>query len=116
MWKPNVQQMTTPIRIKRRKETNVNGAPKVSYEDADPPIDYCNWKSRGGTESTQSGTLVVDDTAEVVMWYRPDISKQDQLLLYDDPKQAYDVISVPENVEMRNQFLLLKVKRRAVNA
>lgn len=114
MWKPNIQQMSTMIRIKRRKETNVNGAPKISYEDANPPIVFCNWKSKGGTESTQSGSLVVEDTAEVVMWYRPDISQKDRLLLNDDPKLAYDVIGPPENVEQRNMFLVLKVKR-AVN-
>lgn len=115
MWRPDVQQMTTPIRIQHRKTTTVNGAPRVTYEDADPALDFCNWKSRGGTESTQSGTLVVEDTADVTMWFRPDISKQDRLLLNDDPAQAYEIIGPPENVEMRYQFLLLKV-RRMVNA
>jgi head-tail adaptor len=106
--------MTTPIRVKRRKETIINGSPKVTFEDADPSIDFCNWKGKGGTESTQSGTLVVEDTADVVMWYRPDISQKDRLLLNDDPKLAYDVVGPPDNVEQRNMFLVLKVKR-AVN-
>jgi len=114
MWRPDVQQMVTPIRVQRRRETTVNGSPKVVYEDADPALDFCNWKSRGGTESTQSGALVVEDTADVVLWYRSDISQKDRLLLNDDSKLAYDVIGPPENVEQRNMFLVLKV-RRAVN-
>ena len=61
-----------------------------------------------------SGSLVVEDTAEVTMWYRPDITERDRLLLNCDSALAYDVVNV-ENVEMRNQFMVLKV-RRAVNA
>jgi head-tail adaptor len=114
MFKPNIQQMATPIRIQHRTETIVNGAPEISYADADPALDFCNWKGKGGTESTQSGSLVVFDTAELTMWYRPDITPRDRILLNDDPGFAYEVINV-ENVEMRNKYLVLKVQR-AVNA
>lgn len=115
MWKPDVQQFTTSIGVKKRVETTVNGAPKVSYETAEPATDFCNWKSRGGTENTQSGTLVVEDTATITMWYRPDINQKDRLLLHNNPELAYDVVGPPENVEQRNMYLILKVKR-AVNA
>lgn len=115
MYRPDISQMTTMVRIQRREATTINGAPRVAYVDAADPVDYCNWKSKGGTDVTQSGALVVEDTATVVMWYRPDINQQDRFLLDGDPLKAYDVIGPPENIEQRNQFLLLKVKR-AVNA
>ncbi len=111
MWRPKIQQMNTQVRILKRIQTTVNGAPKITYDDAENPLEFCNWKSKGGTESTQSGTLVVEDTAEVVMWYRPDISQKDRLLLNDDPQLAFDVIGPPDNVEQRNMFLVLKVRR-----
>lgn len=114
MFKPNIQQMVTPIRIKLRTETIINGAPKISYIDASPALDFCNWKSKGGTESTQSGALVVYDTAELVMWYRSDITIRDRVLLNDNSALTYEIINI-ENVEMRNQFLVLKVQR-VVNA
>ncbi|WP_187377720.1 phage head completion protein [Paenibacillus senegalimassiliensis] len=114
MWKPKAQQMNTQVRILKRSETSVNGAPKIRFDDAENPLELCNWKGKGGTESTQSGTLVVEDTAEVVMWYRADITQKDRLLLNDDPELAYDIIGPPENVEQRNMYLVLKV-RRAVN-
>jgi head-tail adaptor len=113
MFKPNLQ-FTTPIRVQHRVETDVNGAPAISYEDADPALDFCNWKGKGGTESVQSGALTVLDTAEITMWYRPDINERDQVLLNDNEALAYEVTNV-ENVEMRNIYLILKVKR-AVNA
>ena len=114
MFKPNIQQMATSIRIQNRKETIINGAPDIDHVDADPALDFCNWKSKGGTESTQAGSLIVFDTAELTMWYRSDISERDRVLLNDDPSKIYEIINI-ENVEMRNQYMILKVQR-VVNA
>jgi SPP1 family predicted phage head-tail adaptor len=109
MWKPNFQQMTTPIKLQSRIETDVNGMPEISYQDKSNAAAFCNWKGRGGTETTQSGSLVVEDTAEVVMWYRPDVTARDIVLL--NHQTAYEIVSPPENVEMRNQYLMFKVRR-----
>lgn len=155
MFKPNVQQMSTAIRIQHRTESLVNGAPDISYQDADPALDFCNWKGKGGTESVQSGSVTVIDTADLTMWFRPDVTERDRVIPEDvcnawqlkmdeltaayqaeadkeEPdadilsglqaqidahtliKPTYEIINV-ENVEMRNQYMILKVKR-AVNA
>jgi head-tail adaptor len=106
--------MATPIRIQHRDEVDVNGAPDISFIDADNPLDFCNWKGKGGTEIVAAGSLTVSDTAELTMWYRPDITERDRVLLNDDTSQAYEVINI-ENIEMRNQFLIVKVQRM-VNA
>lgn len=111
MFRPNLQQMNTAIRVLNRKTTNVNGASKVVYEPASPEWDKCSWKGRGGSENIQSGTIVVEDTAEVNMWFRADITEKDRIELNGKP---YDVLNV-ENVEQRGVYLILKVKR-AVNA
>jgi len=110
MFKPNIQQMATPIRIQHRIVTDVNGAPEISYQDADPALDFCNWKGKGGTESVQAGTLTVMDTAELTMWYRPDMNERDHVLLNDNTALAYEVINI-ENIEMRNQYMIVKVSR-----
>lgn len=151
MFKPSAQQFTTPIRIQHRVTTDVNGAPEISFSDASPALDFCAWKGRGGTESTESGSLIIDDTAEVTMWFRPDVSDRDVIMqeeastswqiAYDVliaeraaevaengsqtelaislaiqiaswllSRPVYEVINV-ENVEMRNQFMIMKVQR-----
>lgn len=116
MYKPpSAGQFSTPIRVQHRVETDVNGADEISYTDADPALDFCNWKGKGGTQSVDAASIVVEDTAELTMWYRPDISQQDRVLKNDDAALAYEIIGPPENIEERNQFLLLKVKR-VVNA
>jgi hypothetical protein len=113
MFKPNIQQMVTPIRIQHRNVVDVNGASEISYI-SEPTIDFCNWKGKGGTETTSSGALVVHDTAELTMWYRPNISERDCVLFNDNPELAYEITNV-ENLEMRNIYLIVKVKR-AVSA
>jgi hypothetical protein len=110
MFNPNVQQMSTVIRIQHRTKVDINGADEIKYISEDN-ISFCNWKGMGGTESTQSGTLVVYDTAQITMWYDPNIKKQDRVLLDDDENLAYEIINQPENIEMRNMFLLLKVQK-----
>lgn len=109
MFKPAAQQLSTAIRVQRRVEIDVNGASDISYVP-DTALDFCAWKGKGGTESTTSGSLVVTDTAEVTMWYRPGISERDRLLLNDDVELAYDVINI-EDVEQRHMWLILKVSR-----
>lgn len=113
MYKPSSLNFNTPIGIQHRTTIDVNGALDVSYQDADQALDFCSWKSKGGTESTVSGTLMVEDTAEVTMWYRPDINEQDRLLLNGDTNFAYDVINV-EDIEKRHMWMILKVKRAVI--
>jgi hypothetical protein len=109
MWKPNIKQFITAIRIQHRVENDVNGAPDISYVPEND-IQYCDWKGKGGTESTESGTVVVYDTAEITMWFNPVINEKDRVLLNDDETLGYEIVNV-ENVQQRNMYIILKVKR-----
>jgi hypothetical protein len=114
VYRPPVVAMTTVIRIKTRTKTTVNGAAKTSYADAaTAPVDSCEWKGMGGTDTGEvaAGVRVYDDTADVTMYYRDDIRIHDQLLLNDDTDLVYEIISPPENVNMRCQFLKFKVAK-----
>lgn len=110
MFKPSTLTFSTPIRVQLRVEGNVNGAPDISYVDADPALDFCAWKGKGGTEITIAGSFAVLDTAELTMWYRPDLSEKSKVLLNDEVSLPYEVTNI-ENVEMRNQYMIVKVKR-----
>ena len=114
MFKPDVSQFATEIRIQHRVTTIINGAPKAAYTDADPAIQYCCWKPFFGSEAVQAGAVGITDGATVTMWYDPASTVRDRVLLNDDASKAYEVVS-SENVENRNQYLILKV-RRMVNA
>lgn len=110
MFKPNASTFLTPIRIQHKTNTFINGAPKPTWADASDPVAFCNWKGKGGTEKVTSGVLTIEDTAELTMWYRSDISETDRVLKNDDATQVYDVLNV-EDIEERHIYLVLKVKR-----
>lgn len=110
MFKPSAQQFATVIRLQHRQQTVVNGAPRVSYEDADPALHMCEFKPFYGAEAIQAGQLGIIQGGTITMWYTPGVKTSDRILLNDDVSQAYDVISA-EDVENRGMFLVLKVKR-----
>ncbi len=114
MFLPNVQQFATVIRLQHRVITDVYGQKAVSYTDASPAVHYCNFKPFFGSEALQAGVQGITDGGTVTMWYDQTLTVRDRILLDDDPQKAYEIISA-ENVEHRNRFLVLKV-RRMVNA
>ena len=110
MFKPSAQQFATVIRLQHRQQTVVNGAPRISYQDADPALHMCEFKPFYGAEAIQAGQLGITQGGTITMWYTPGVKTSDRILLNDDVSQAYDVTSA-ENVENRGMFLVLKVKR-----
>ena len=53
---------------------------------------------------------MVEDTANIECWYRPDIKSDCRVGLLSTGA-IYDIINEPENIDMRNQFLKFKVLR-----
>lgn len=114
MFIPNIQQLTSTIRVQHRVETKINGQKELSYIDAAIPIHSCNYKPFYGSEAVQSGTVQISEGGTITMWYDSLINVQDRILLNNNIAKPYEIISA-ENVENRNMYLILKV-RRAVNA
>ena len=110
MYRPNeAAQMTTATRLQTPTSDKVLGVSKKTYADIAGVV-MVNWKSYGGTETTSNGVLSVEDTAQIVCWYRPDIRSDCRLVRLSDGA-TYEIIGEPENIEMRNQFLKFKVRR-----
>ena len=110
MYRPiEAAQMTTPMRLQTPTSVKTLGVNKKTYEDASGVV-MGSWKSYGGTETTVNGVLSIEDTAQVVCWYRPDIRSDCRIVRLNDGA-VYEIIGEPENIEMRNQFLKFKVRR-----
>jgi hypothetical protein len=110
MFRPKAaEQMTTPLELQRATYKSVYGVNKKVYEPVEGVI-FCNFKTKGGTEKTVNDILVIEDTAEVVTWYRPDITSDCRIKRLTD-NALFEIINEPENIEMRNQFLKFKVRR-----
>lgn len=116
MYRPNeAAQMTTPLRLQMPVKDVSYGVNINTWLNVSGVI-MANFKTFGGTETTDNGVLSVEDTAQIVCWYRPDITSGCAVVLLDgneDTEHAkrYEIIGEPENIERRNQFMKFKVRR-----
>lgn len=84
----------------------VKGTPKKVYPETGETI-FCNVRTFGGTERVVNDVLTVENTATFETWYRPDIKSDCRLLINN---QTYEMMGDPENINMRNQYLIIKAK------
>lgn len=110
MYRPSeAAQMTTAMRLQIPQSVRVNGVLKKTFSDV-PEVVFCNFKTFGGTERESNGVYVVEDTATIVCWYRPDIKADCRMVRLDDGA-VFEIIGEPENLERRNMFMKFKVRR-----
>lgn len=116
MFRPSeAAQMATPLRLQLPVSGVSYGVNTKTYKNADGVI-MANFKTYGGTERTDNGILSVEDTAQVVCWYRPDVKGKCRIVLLDGNEdttaaKCYEILGEPENIENRNMFLKFKVRR-----
>lgn len=77
------------------------------YEPATDHTFFAKVKSFGGTEINENGRIKILDTIEVTCTYRPDIKYLSRIELLATG-EMYEVISKPENIDMRNTELYFK--------
>lgn len=109
LYRPSVPFSTVLIVLKPTI-TKVAGVVKKTLPNLDQgfPI-HSSFKTYGGTEKTVDGIIVIDDTADVETWYRPDITSDCVVVTQSGAK--YEIINEPENIDQRNQFLKFRVRR-----
>lgn len=85
------------------------GVDVKSYPDInDGILIYGSFRTFGGTEREVNGLYSVENTATVETWYRPDIKSNCRIGL-PQTGEIYEILGEPENIEMRNQYLMFKV-------
>ncbi len=105
MYRPE-DPFTTPMQLYNVASTEViKGVTKKKYALEDTI--FCSFKTFGGTEVKVNGEYALINTADIVTWYRPDITASSQLGIGNE---VYEVIGKPENIDMRNQFLKFKIR------
>lgn len=103
-------QMTTAcMLIAPTGVRKINGVEVKTWPD-DGPVFFANLKSYGGTERVQNDLLVIEDTMTLTTWYRPDILAECRVRILQTGA-LYEIINEPENWDMRNQFLVCKLRR-----
>lgn len=117
MQRPNAAvQMTTACRLISPTGTKkVNGVevklwPTAAEEETAGNLFFANIKAYGGSERVQNDLLVIEDTVVLTTWYRPDILANCRVRILGTGA-LYEIINQPESWDMRNQFLVCKLRR-----
>lgn len=71
---------------------------------------FGSFRTFGGTENLKDDVYTIINTAVIDTWYRPDIKADCQIYLCDTG-QTYDIISDPEDIDFRHQYLQFKVQK-----
>lgn len=109
MYRPaEAAQMTTPLVLQIPTMSDYKGARKNTFTDAG--TFFANFKTYGGTELTVDGILQVEETAQVVTWYRPDIVAGCRIKRAADGA-VYEILGEPEDIEQRHMILKFKIRR-----
>lgn len=110
-------QMTTPLQLQQPTTATSYGVSTKVYKTIDGVV-MANFKTFGGSETVVNGVVTVEETAQIVCRYRPDIKSNTRIILLSEgfdengkPAAVYEIMGAPENIEMRNMFLKFKVRR-----
>lgn len=91
--------------------TIVKGVDKKVYpKPEDSFLFYGSFRTFGGTESTINDVYTLVDTATINTWYNPQITADCQIYICETGA-TYEIMATPEDINMRHQFLQIKVQK-----
>ena len=103
------EPLSVPLMLLIPEYSNQYGVESKSYPEMSAGIlIYGNFRTFGGSERQFNGVYSIENTATVETWYRPDI-KSNCRIGVPQTGQIYDILGEPENIGMRNQYLVLKL-------
>ena len=106
MYKPS-GPFNVPLYLFVPQMVTIKGSTKKVYPDEGILI-WCTFRTFGGTERTSNDLLVIENTATVETWYRPDIKADCRIK--DADGLEYEILGTPENISRRNQYLIFKIR------
>lgn len=110
-FKPNAP-FDVAMKLLIPTETKVKGVVKKTFTDPSKVEDvfFGSFKTFGGTENFSNEVYTVFNTANIETWFNPAITSDCQIYICETG-ETYEVISEPENIDMRHQFMSFKVQK-----
>lgn len=110
-YKP-AQPFNVAMKLLQPILTKAQGVTKKAYEAPEnvQVVFFGSFRTFGGTERDANGVYTVEDTATIDCWYDPNIKAGCAVHVCDNG-QTYEIVGTPENIDMRNQFMKMKVRR-----
>ena len=100
-----------PMKLLIPTESKKKGTAQKEFPSAANGILFFgSFRTYGGTEVNTNDVYAIRDTAVVDTWYRPDITSECRVYVCETG-ETYDIISRPENIGMRHQYMQFKMER-----
>ena len=101
-----------PMKLLVPTSTVVKGVTKKVYPNPEDVTEvfFGSFRTYGGTENMSNDVYTVYDTAVIDTWYNPAITSDCRVYICETA-EIYDVISRPENIGMRHQYLQFKLQK-----
>lgn len=100
----------TAMRLLNPSMETIKGVNKQVYPDPEQgKTIFGTFRTFGGTETMINNVLTVTATGYIDTWYRSDISSDSRFYIVQTGK-TYEVLGKPENINMQNQFLKVRVR------
>lgn len=107
-YKPTVP-FSTALMLLIPEDSTSYGVKQKTFPALDSGILFFgSFKTYGGTERDVNGLYSIENTAVIETWYRPDITSKCRVGV-PQTGEIYEILGEPENIELRNQYLRLKI-------
>lgn len=100
------------MKLLKPTTTMVKGVAKKVYPDPQSVegVFFGSFRTFGGTEQYSNEVYTILATATVDTWFNPEIKADCQIYLCDTG-ETYQIISQPENIDVRHQYMQFKVEK-----
>jgi hypothetical protein len=100
------------MKLLKPTTTMVKGVAKKVYPEPQSVEDvlFGSFRTFGGTEQYSNEVYTILATATVDTWFNPEIKADCQIYLCDTG-ETYQIISQPENIDVRHQYMQFKVEK-----
>lgn len=109
-FKPSAP-FTVAMKLLVPTEERIQGAVKKTftapYESA---LFFGSFRTFGGTENLTDDVYTIVNTGVIDTWYRPEIKANCKIYICNTG-QIYDIVSDPEDIDMRHQYMQFKVRK-----
>lgn len=110
-YKPSAP-FTVAMKLLQPTWSKVQGVNKKTFPAPETVEDvfFGSFRTFGGTERISNDVYTIEDTGTIDTWYDPSITAECCIYLCDSG-DTYEILSTPENINMRNQYLSMRVRK-----
>lgn len=107
MYKPaNIREFITPALHKKAVTKTSGSRTSKSYKKLGTVRG--KFKQKGTAETNANGLTIINEKTTFTTWFKADFAAADILTING---VDFEIIGVPENVEMRNRYSVLTLER-----